>query len=69
MATKHDPTRGVTAPMSEEAPTPQDMKLDDTLMQELKARNEFESQEETARRYVNWTSSDLHTCDTDTHVV
>jgi poly(A) polymerase Pap1 len=47
-----DPRLGVTVTMSNDAPTQLDLKLDDTLLQELKSRNEFEAQEETGRRYV-----------------
>ena len=45
-----DPRRGVSGTMSEDGPTQQDLKLDETLLQELKIRNEFEAQEETSRR-------------------
>jgi poly(A) polymerase Pap1 len=45
-----DPRLGVTAAMSNDPPSPRDLKLDEALLQELKSRNEFEAQEETQRR-------------------
>ena len=45
-----DPRLGVTATMSNDPPTPVDLKLDETLLQELKSRNEFETPEETRNR-------------------
>ena len=48
----NDPRLGVTNTMSNDPPTPQDLKLDETLLQELKSRNEFESPEETRKRYA-----------------
>ena len=50
MAAPKDPRLGVSDIMSAESPTPQDLKLDEALLQELKARNEFEAPEETKRR-------------------
>ena len=45
-----DPKAGVSGLMSIEPPTPDELKLDGDLLQELKARNNFETPEETARR-------------------
>lgn len=45
-----DPRLGVTPTMSTDPPTPLDLKLDESLLQELKSRGEFEAQEETKRR-------------------
>ena len=47
-----DPRLGVTVTMSNDPPTPQDLKLDEALLQELKLQNEFEAEEEKGRRYV-----------------
>ncbi|KAK3725338.1 polynucleotide adenylyltransferase [Vermiconidia calcicola] len=47
-----DPRLGVTTTMSNDPPSSQDLKLDEALLQELKSRNEFESQEETKRRHM-----------------
>ena len=47
-----DPRLGVTPTMSSDPPTPLDLKLDEALLQELKARNEFEAPEETRKRYA-----------------
>ena len=55
-----DPRLGVTTTMSNDPPSSQDLKLDEALLQELKSRNEFESQEETKRRYAGrkyWNST------------
>ena len=38
--------------MSNDPPTPLDLKLDEALLQELKSRNEFEAGEETQKRYA-----------------
>ena len=48
----NDPKFGVSGVMSSEPPTQKDLKLDEALLQELKLRNEFESGDETRRRYV-----------------
>ncbi len=45
-----DPRLGVTASLSQDPPSPQDLKLDEALLRELKSRNEFEAVEETQRR-------------------
>ena len=50
-----DPRLGVTNTMSNDPPTPQDLKLDESLLQELKSRNEFEAPEETRNRYADRT--------------
>lgn len=47
-----DPKFGVSGVMSTESPSQKDLKLDEALLQELKHRNEFESGDETRRRYV-----------------
>ncbi len=54
-----DPRLGVTPTMSNDPPTPQDLKLDEALLQELKSLKAFEAQEETQRRQV--TSSEVGT--------
>ena len=45
-----DPRLGVTATMSNDPPSQQDLTLDAALLEELKSRNEFEAPEETRRR-------------------
>ncbi len=42
---------GVTPPVSEALPTPAEIAANDALVEELKQQNNFESQEETQRRY------------------
>jgi poly(A) polymerase Pap1 len=45
-----DPRLGITHTMSFEQPTQQDLELADSLMAELKAQKNFESEEETKNR-------------------
>ena len=44
---------GISAPLSTEAPKDVDLKLNESLMQELKAQNNFASAEETNKRLVS----------------
>lgn len=41
---------GISPPLAIEAPKPKDLELNELLMQELKAQNNFESSEETKKR-------------------
>lgn len=41
---------GVSPPLSNDPPTDTDMKLNEALMQELKAQNNFESPDDTNKR-------------------
>lgn len=50
MAQERDPRYGITAAVSTSPPDEQDKKYDNLLTEELKAQNEFESQEETQTR-------------------
>jgi poly(A) polymerase len=43
---------GVTPPLSNDPPKPQDLQLSDSLMQELKKQANFEHPDETAKRLV-----------------
>ena len=52
-----DPRLGVSGMMSADPPNAKDLKLDDTLLRELKERNEFEAAEETQRRYAGLVSA------------
>ena len=52
MAQDDDDTRGVSAPLSTDTPTERDLKLTNELVQELKAQNNFESPEQTQKRYT-----------------
>lgn len=45
-----DPRFGLTAAVSTNPPDEQDKKYDDLLTEELKAQNEFESQQESHNR-------------------
>lgn len=42
---------GVSPPLSDDPPKARDNELNDQLVSELKAQNNFESQEETQKRY------------------
>jgi poly(A) polymerase len=42
---------GVTPPISTDPPKPQDLALSESLMEELKAQNNFEHLDETKKRY------------------
>lgn len=50
MAQNGDPRFGITPAVSTNPPDEQDKKYDDLLTEELKAQNEFESQEESQTR-------------------
>lgn len=61
-----DPKLGVSGTMSTDPPSPKDLKLDESLLQELIKRNEFEAQDETRRRHVERVPqlSELHNVNT-----
>lgn len=42
--------KGVSPPLSTDPPSEQDLKLNEALMTELKAQNNFESPEDTEKR-------------------
>lgn len=50
MAQTSDPRYGITAAVSTNPPDEEDKKYDSLLTEELKAQNEFESQEESQTR-------------------
>lgn len=50
MAQKGDPRFGLTEAVSTSPPDEQDKKYDDLLNEELKAQNEYESQQESDTR-------------------
>lgn len=52
MAAQTSEYKGVSPPLSTEGPKPRDNELHDLLLKELKAQNNFESPEETAKRLV-----------------
>tara|TARA_R110002060_G_scaffold53663_2_gene64334 strand:+ start:1603 stop:1830 length:228 start_codon:yes stop_codon:yes gene_type:complete len=52
MASQYVKAQGVTGPLSTAMPTAQELAANDDLVTELKRQNNYESPEETAKRYV-----------------
>ena len=57
MATPYAKALGVTPPLSTAPPTPAEFTANDDLITELKRQNNYESPEETAKRFVTLSSS------------
>lgn len=51
MADQDEQFKGITKPLSTEAPKPKDLELHDALVAELKAQNNFEHPDITQKRY------------------
>lgn len=52
MASQYVKAQGVTGPLSTAMPSAQELAANDDLVTELKRQNNYESPEETAKRYV-----------------
>ena len=65
MSTQQTTRWGLTPPLSVKPPTDSELKSNDALIEELKRQNNYESSEETEKRYkdLNATTPSLHKAD------